>query len=176
MTLNSFIENLITIDVGEYVGDFRWYLDRWLESHGVPVILTADLQEVNHAWYAMRYRNKVGDENPIKELANCFNMFGGPRGTYVELSWAIKDIRDGVDYQYWLVRRWFQESGGSGPSPILHINRKMSSTSHKHLRSMWNLYTDLLIRGKDNDAKIVREAINVAEQNELDAVGKYWKL
>ena len=38
---------------------------------------------------------------------------------------------------------------------------------------MWNLYTDLLIRGKDNDAKIVREAINVAEQNELDAVGKY---
>ena len=62
---------------------------------------------------------------------------------------------------------------GFGPSPILYINRKMSSTSHKHLRSMWNLYTDLLIRGKNNDAKIVREAINVAEQNELDAVGKY---
>ena len=37
---------------------------------------------------------------------------------------------------------------------------------------MWNLYTDLLISGNNNDAKLVREAISVAERNEIDAVNE----
>lgn len=48
-----------------------------------------------------------------------------------------------------------------------------TATSHNHLRAMWNLYTDLLISGNTNDAKIIREAITVAERNEIDAVNKF---
>ena len=109
MTLNSFIENVTNIDVWEHIGDFRWDLDRFLhEGLGIPVVLTADLKEVNQAWYSMRYQGKVWDQNPIKELANCFNMFGGPHGTYLELVWAIKDIRDGEDYKHWMCRNYPQ--------------------------------------------------------------------
>ena len=48
-----------------------------------------------------------------------------------------------------------------------------ATTSHNHLRAMWNLYTDLLISGNTNDAKIIRDAISVAEKNEIDAVNKF---
>ena len=104
MTLNDFIEDTI-YNVSEHVGDFRYDLSRWLEDHGVPVILTTELEYVDRAWYAVRYCNKVGDRNPIKELANCFDVFGGLRGTYLELSHAIEDVRAGKSYQYWLTRR-----------------------------------------------------------------------
>ena len=49
----------------------------------------------------------------------------------------------------------------------------MPTTTHNHLRAMWNLYTDLLIRGNTYDAKLVREAITIAERNEIDADNKY---
>lgn len=45
--------------------------------------------------------------------------------------------------------------------------------NHNHLRALWNLYTDLLISGHDADANTVRQAIAVAERNEIDAIGKY---
>ena len=45
-----------------------------------------------------------------------------------------------------------------------------TATSLNHIRAMWNLYTDLLISGNNNDAKIVRDAISVAEKNDIDAV------
>ena len=48
-----------------------------------------------------------------------------------------------------------------------------TATSHNHLRAMWNLYTDLLINGRDADANTIRQAIAVAEQNEIDTAGKY---
>jgi len=38
---------------------------------------------------------------------------------------------------------------------------------------MWNLYTDLLIRGNTCDAKRLREAISIAERNEIDVDNKY---
>ena len=49
----------------------------------------------------------------------------------------------------------------------------MPTTSHNHLRAMWNLYADLLIRGHDADANTVRQAIAVAERTEIDAAAKY---
>ena len=55
------------------------------------------------------------------------------------------------------------------PSPPMTT----TNTAHNHLRAMWNLYTDLLIKGNTYDAKLVREAITIAERNEIDADGKY---
>lgn len=109
MNFNESIEYIRGIDVWEYIGDFRWSLDRFLhEGLGIPVILTADLKEVHQAWYSMTYKGKVWDQNPIKELDNCFNTFGGPHGTWLELVWAIKDYRDGEDYKYWMIRNYPQ--------------------------------------------------------------------
>ena len=48
-----------------------------------------------------------------------------------------------------------------------------TATNHNHLRAMWNLYTDLLISGNTNDAKIIRDAISVAEKKEIDTIGKF---
>ena len=49
----------------------------------------------------------------------------------------------------------------------------ISTTGHMHIRALWNLYTDLLIEGSNNQAKIIRDAITIAEQKELDEIGKY---
>ena len=93
MTLNSFIENLTTIDVLEHVADFRWDLDRLLEEYGVPVFFTAELSDIKFAWFSLRYTNKCGHSNHIKNLALCFDMFGGPRGTWQALNEEIQEIR-----------------------------------------------------------------------------------
>ena len=49
----------------------------------------------------------------------------------------------------------------------------ITSTNRNHIRAMWNLLTDLMIQGNHRDAQIIREAIKVAEKNELDEVGKF---
>ena len=45
--------------------------------------------------------------------------------------------------------------------------------SRGHLRALWNLYTHLLIINNQAEAATVREAIAIAEREELDAVGKF---
>ena len=44
-----------------------------------------------------------------------------------------------------------------------------ATASRNHISAMWNLYTDLLIDGNTADAKLVREAIEIAERKELDS-------
>ena len=44
-----------------------------------------------------------------------------------------------------------------------------ATASRNHIRAMWNLMTDLMIEGRHQDAKAIREAIRIAEAAELDS-------
>ena len=97
MNFNESIEYIRGTDVMEYVlegvGDLRWDFDRWLEKHGVPVFFTAELSDVKFAWFSLRYTHKCGYTNPIDCLTTCFDMFGGPRGTWQALNEEIRELR-----------------------------------------------------------------------------------
>ena len=52
-------------------------------------------------------------------------------------------------------------------------NLQSYEASRGHLRALWNLYTHLLIINNQTEAATVRAAIEIAEREELDAVGKF---
>jgi hypothetical protein len=91
--MTNLIESITNNPIADSIHDWHYEAMAWLEDHGVPVILTEDLYHVDRAWYGILYANKCGDLNPIKELANCFDMFGGPRGTWHELTAEIETNR-----------------------------------------------------------------------------------
>ena len=87
------IKSMTGHSLADHLHDWHYEAMAWLEEQGVPVIFTEDLKYVNRAWYSLRYINKCGDPNPIRELALCFDIFGGPRGTWQELTQEIQTLR-----------------------------------------------------------------------------------
>ena len=79
--------------IADSIHDWHYEAMAWLEDHGVPVILTEDLQYVGKAWNWLVYVNKCGGRNELEILFNCFDMLGGPRGTWYELTAAIETHR-----------------------------------------------------------------------------------
>lgn len=88
------IKSITGHSLSDHVHDWHYDSMAWLDNKGFPVILTADLKDLHQAWYGITYTNKVWNQNPVKYLANCFDMFGGPVGTLQELTQELRMMQD----------------------------------------------------------------------------------